>query len=474
MLGLVSSETIQNYWFNNTRRRILYNYPQGTAPLTAFMSLLDPEFTPIQEYGWQEKRWQTIYTNTATGPSSGVPFYGGGTTTALSDPATLAQGESVRVYVTDASNFRVDGVIMISNVNLTGSYTDNVNGKITAVNTTGLEYVEFVVTVPTASMSGGATLINNSTALPNGNTGNVGLLVFLMGSSYQEGAKIGDGGRMQFPTVVKNYTQAHATPFELTMEALKNPLTYDKSGVYRDYLKTNGIDHLTGLEMTLYFQDRATFTETDSNGVQRLRYQSGGLLWFLKQWELGSVAAGGAFDYGQPNVSTATNWDTTINKRIIKLAGAVLTTDQFDDLNSRAFERTNSADWCKLCLCGQGYLNKIWAKFRKEMTFTSLRDEGFKGFNFELVKHMTNAGTVYYKIHPLWNEQTGFMRNSAFYIDPGYLKWRPFTDCDTDVKKGIQFPNELIRKDMFYTQGGPEFWFPEAHLFVDQLGGIAT
>lgn len=457
MLGLTSSETLANYWSRNTRRRIFYSYPNGTAPLTGFLSMLDDgENTPIQEFGWQEKRWQAIQTITATGPTTNVAFYTGGGTTALTSPATITASQSIRVYVASATEFQLNNTIIIFNLDLTGSRQENLTGMVTAVNTSGSNYIEFKTS---AAMP--ATLLNAA-------TNNIGKYLYMSGSSYAEGTRT-DSGRILFPYEVKNFTQIHKTRFDLTRNALKQPLIYDKTGAYKDALKTNGIDHLTGIELTLFWGDRKSDTATVKGKTVR-RYQSGGILWFLKQWELGSVTAGGAFDYGQPDVSAQTDWQTYTNKRIINLNGGTITRSAFNDLTSRAFEKTNSSDWSKLVLCGPGYLNRVQDMFEKQITITSTRDEGFKGFNFELVKHSSNNGTVYYKVHPLFNDP--FMRNSAFYIDPGYIKWRPFADSDTDVVAGVQDNDEDIRADMWLTEGGPEFAFPESHMFVQNLGGI--
>ena len=473
MLGLTSSADLQSFWSKNSRRRIFYYYPNGTAPLTGFLSMMDPHETPIQEFGWFEKRWLAIQTTlaSATAPTANSAFYTGGGTVAKADPFAVLAGDSIRVYLTSIQDFNYNNVIFISSLTLTAAVggvnlVDNLTGVITGMgnlngpggNSPANNWIEFTANAP---MLGAGTIINGAAA-------NLANAVYVMGSSYAEGTRT-DSGRVLFPFEIKNYTQIHKTRFDLTRNALAQPLVYDKSGEYKDALKTNGIDHLTGIEMTLYWGDR-TKNQVMVKGKPALRYTSGGLLWFLKQWELGSTAAGGAFDYGQPNVSGVLDWIGNTNKRIIRLGGATVTKSQWNELNSRVFEKTNSSDWCKLCLCGPGYLNKMAEFYQKQLTVTSMRDEGFKGFNFEMVKATSNSGTVYYKQHPLFTDP--YMRNSAFYIDPGYIRWRPFKGCDTNVKTGIQDRDEDIRADMYITEGAPEFAFPEAHAFVDNLGGI--
>lgn len=456
-LGLISSEQISNYWVQNTRRRIFYAYPNGTAPLTGLLSMMDNKPTPLPEFFWNEERWAAIKTTTAGGPTSTVVFYLTGTTTTAGTPATFTQFQVVRVYVDDASNFQADDTIIIFSTDLTSGSTD-ITGRVVTTNTSGADYIEFAVTNAPPS-----TVLNSSSA-------NIGKYLYLMGSAYAEGAR-SRTGRQIFPTTNGNYTQIQKTPFEMTRTALKEPLKYDRTGAYRDIAKHNGINHLSQIEWTAFFGDRAKTTAVDPDTGQTVRRgYTGGIMWFLKQWEKGSVSAGGAFDYGQADVSAQTDWVTYTNKRIIKLAGATINRAQFDELNTRVFERTNSTDWSKLCLCGPGYMAKVAAMFERQLVRTSLRDEGFAGFNFKLHMHSSNSGDIYYKVHPLFNDP--IMRNSAFYIDLGYMGYRPLTDSDTDIQPMIQLPDADKRKDQWLTEYGFEIPFPEAFMYVENLGGI--
>lgn len=65
------------------------------------------------------------------------------------------------------------------------------------------------------------------------------------------------------------------------------------------------------------------------------------------------------------------------------------------------------------------------------------------------------------------------LRNSAMYVDLGYIKWRPLDDRDTQIMQLIQANDADKRKDQWLTEGGLEIINPEAHMFVDNLGGIS-
>jgi hypothetical protein len=455
-LGLISSEQIAGYWTSNTRRRIFYAYPNGTAPLTGLLSMMENKDTPLPEFGWNEERWAAIKTQTVVGPTAGTVFYLGGGTTAAAAPLPVTSFMQLRIKVADITPWQIDDTIQIFGLTCTTGTVD-LAGRIYGVDTVG-SYIDFQATnVPVS------TVLNSASA-------NVGNYVYLMGSAYAEGAR-SRTGRQVFPVEAKNFTQIQKTPFELTRTALKEPLKYDKTGAYKDVAKYNGINHLSQIELTAFFGQRAKTTAIDPDTGQTVRRGfTGGIRWFLDQWELGSIAAGGAFDYGQPNVSAQTDFIANPNKRVIKLGGTTITRTQFNALNSQVFSRTNSSDWCKLALCGPGYLAKVTDMFERQIQWTSLRDSGFDGFDFQLVWHRSNSGDIYYKVHPLFNDP--IMINSCFYIDMGYMGYRPLTDSDTDIQPMIQLPDADKRKDQWLTEYGFELPFPEAFQYVENLGGI--
>ncbi len=457
--GLVSSETIDDYWSQNTRRKIFYAYPNGTAPLTGLLSMTENEFTPQPKFGWQEERWTETRTTTVAGPgSTGAttgPFATAGSTTPWANNADLAQFGSIRVYVTDGSIWQIDDVVRIYDVGIASSGTartssSDIVGRVTATFAGTNPYVEL------SAVQAYPDIIN-TIAEANGK------YMILVGSAYAEGSRSRSGG-IVFPYEIFNNTQIFKTPFEMTRTALKEPLKYDKTGAYKDMAKQNGIKHLAQIERALFFGEMANTTAIDDDtGATVSRRFSGGLRYFLDQWEKGT-------NYGQTDIRAQTDYVTYTNKRVIKLAGATIPKTNFNLLMSRLFERTNNTSWEKLCLCGPDYLAKIAECFEKQIQFTSMRNEGFDGFNFELVKHMSNAGTVYYKQHPLFTSPE--MRNSAFYIDLGYIGYRPLSDSDTDIQPMIQLPDADKRKDQWLTECGFEFHFPEANMYVENLGGV--
>lgn len=462
-LGLVTSEATSTYWSQNSRRKIFYSYPNGTAPLTGFLSLGDSEDTPMSTFGWYEERWEQLKTLTSASgtPTANVVFYLTGTTTTAGTTFTPTAGTTYRIYIDDASKFQADDVIKIHRLPLSSGQTE-VSFRVVSTNTTGADYVEAtcVATAPGA-------VTNNASSV-------TALSVIYSGSAFAEGSR-SRSGRTQYPSNVTNNTQIFKTAFELTRNALKAPLVYDKTGDYKNQLKHNGINHMAGMEWQFLTGDRGTGTDIDPDtGATVRRTFTGGLLWYLKQWEKGSTGNGGAFDYrtNAVDVSAQTDFIAYPDKRIIRLGGGTPTKDTFDEIEALPFQKTNSTEFCKLCLCGPGYMAKVSARYGKEITKYELRESQFEGWNFKVTQKQSLLGDIYYKTHPLFADANSPYRNSAFYIDLGYIKYRYLTDSDTDIQQMIQLPDADKRKDQYLTEAGLELPYPEAHMFVDQLGGI--
>lgn len=463
-LGLVTSEATSTYWSQNSRRKIFYSYPNGTAPLTGFLSLGDSEDTPMSTFGWYEERWEQLKTTTlASGnPTSNVVFYLQGTTTTAGTTFTPTINVVYRIYVADASLWQVDDVVKIHRLPLSSGQTE-VSFQVTTTQSATSPYYIEAMCVATAS---GAITNNASTvtALP----------VIYSGSAFAEGSR-SRTGRTKYPSNITNNTQIFKSAFELTRNALKSPLVYDKTGDYKNQLKLNGINHMAGMEWQFLVGDRYLGTAIDPDtGATVRKTMTGGLLWWLKQWEKGSVSNGGAFDYrsNATDVSSQTDYITYREKRIIRLGGTTPSKDAFDEIEALPFQKTNSTEFCKLCLCGPGYMAKVSSRYGKEIVKYEMREEQFAGWNFKVTQRMGLLGDIYYKTHPLFADYQSPYFNSAFYIDMGYIKYRYLSDSDTDIQQMIQLPDADKRKDQYLTEAGIELPYPEAHMFVDQLGGI--
>jgi len=384
-LGLITSEQISGYWAQNTRRSVFYSYPQGAAPLTGLLSLTDSEETPQPEYGWNEERWSMISTQLNVLAATSVPFHLTGTNTTAGANVTPTAGTTYRVYVDSVTEFQTDDMVKIMALpTASGSTVVEAAFRVvskTVVTSGSVEFLELIATETTVEIVNATS--NNCKGV-------------YMGTSYAEGAR-SRSGRSTYPSEIGNYTQIFKTPFEVTGTSIKAGLKYDKSGVYKDQLKKNGINHMAGIEWSLFFGARYKTTATDPDtGTTTRRSGLGGLLWFLQQWEKGSVANGGAFAYraNATDVSTQTDYRTYTDKRIIRLGGISVSKSDFNAIEGLAFRKVNSTEWCKLCLCGSSYFGKVNETFERQVQVTQMRGETYKGWDFEMTQRSGPNGTT--------------------------------------------------------------------------------
>lgn len=89
---------------------------------------------------------------------------------------------------------------------------------------------------------------------------------------------------------------------------------------------------------------------------------------------------------------------------------------------------------------------------------------------FVVFSHQTLRGTVYFKVHPLFDEDPD-LQGSALILDVGNLRWRPLQDSDTTFLKGRQETDRDGRKDEWITEGGIECRFPESHMYLYGVTG---
>lgn len=458
ILGLTDSNASSSYWSENARRQVFHQYPQGAAPLMGLLSLMGDEETDKPEFGWWEDRMDAHKSLTADGPgATGGPF-GSDATTDEIDGFSAAAGDSLWIFVDDASQFRERDVVWVKGVtNTGGSVIDNLKGVVIEAPNTGSNYIK-------VRLLSALTNVNND-------ANQLDLDVFMIGSAVGEGDRSRTGGH-SWPLEITNYTQIFRTAFSFTRTALKQGLRFDKTGVYKEKAKKNSLRHMTALEYATFFGDRAKANVTNDDGDTVVERKYGGFLWFLKQWELGTVGNGAAFNY-RPGGSdiTAANWETEENKRIITVNGT-LTKDQFENLIERAFRKTNDEAFEKLVLCGSGFISVFNKAVDRNATVNrKLFDSGKAGIS--MTEWESPHGTVFFKSHPLFNEHSAF-RNSAFIIDLGNLKYRPLSDSDTDLLKNRQNNDTDGRKDEWLTEAGLEIRFPESHMFIDNVTGITV
>lgn len=469
ILGLLDSEQLKGQWSNNARRRVFYQYPNGAAPLMGLLSLVDEDEdgeTDKPEFGWREDRNEKFEYKTVQANSAG-PF----TTTSGSSGAvgvdltaagwTKAANQTIRVKVDRVDTIQERDVLEFRKVPTAGSKTASFQGIVTAVWS-----AHHTVDVLLQEAVGVADNLLNTTAAN-------GLDVLMVGSATAEADRMRKGW-WTLPIECYNYTQIFRHGFSFSRNALKEGLKFDSSGPYKTKAKKNSLKHFQAMEYAAMFSNRSVQLATTDDGETTQRRTLGGILWFLKQWELGNTSNGGKFDY-RVNGSdlTGLDWNADDDKRILDFKGASVTKDEFENIIENAFRFTNDSSFEKLVLCGGGLL-KAFNKFvdREGMRTMQLNPkEDTYGMN--VTSWETPWGILHFKVHPLLN-QTKVYRKSGFILDLGELKYTPFQDTDTTLLKNRQANDFDGRKDEWLTEFGLEVRFPENHMFLDNLGGITS
>jgi len=459
ILGLVSGKTfVDNSFHNrNNRRRIFHDYPVGQFPLTGLLSLMEDEETDSFEFGWWEKRFRTPTTTVAAaGGTLTLPF---GNSSGANSAATIAQaaGTTYTVAVADSSEFLVRNQIWIQDVPLSNTTYTQVKGVITAVVTGMITYFCVETT---------GTILNTTNLITGGTKGPVGATVIVAGTVSQEGSSALTG-RMIPPTYGSNYTQIFRdTVGPFTRSALKQPATFDKTGLYRETAEDALRAHMTQIEYAFLFGTKRTDNVVDPvTGETTPRRMTGGVVYWLEQWEAAnSVMRGGA---GAP----ALTLDAEDGKRIISAGSAgtagTMTWAHWNTYLERAFRCTNDKSFEKIFMCGSGFLQAVNAVLETRATLN--KDFGVqKVYGMNVCTWETSFGTVHFKTHPLFS-QNAYLRNSGLLLDIQNLKYRALNDSDTTLLCNRQARDYDGRKDEWITEAGLEVNLPESCMFIKNL-----
>ena len=441
ILGLLNTENYAANRLKNFRRKVFYDYPNGATTLTGLLGLMDDEDTDDPEFSWFEKRMAQQRTTTASQGTNLGPFKTSADGDAGDSALALTAGTTYIIVTADSSQFRVGHILRIPVARSGGTATGTLFFRITEdPATTGSNKVK-------------GTPLVTVTAVDNGTTNeNVGKEVLVVGSAYAQGAAGSSEAPWNLPVEPANYCQIFRTEFSFTGTALKTGIKFDETGPYKDKAKEAALSHMIEMEKAALFG-----TKTKTTGANSIpTYTTGGLLYFLELWEAGST-------YG----NTAATADSDDNKRIIVNAAGTITEAAYDGYLERVFRVTNNKASEKLVLCGTGFLNVINQMYKSRVCLdASLPLTETYGMN--VVKHLCPFGTLFYKSHPLFN-QNPTLRNCALILDVQNLKWRYMQGRDTERLTNRQNNNEDLRRDEYLTEGGFEVRFPESHMFLQNV-----
>lgn len=434
--GLLSTEVTRQYESINSRRKIYWQFPQGAAQLMGLLSLLpNSEETDKSLFGWWERRFPTQRTATV---ASGTAPFANADGSAFADGTSFVADTTYRVTVGSTAQFKPTHVIEFRALNY-NSTTGNVTGVVTQINS---------ATVMTFRPNDAVTAVVNST------TGNASIVIAIKGTANRENARSGTGIFVA-PINPTNRTQIFRSAFNLSRTALKGGLLFDKSGPYQMMAKENGMRHMLEMEKAfLWGENHEVGVPDPDTGDITPETQTGGVYWFLQQWEKAdSIYRGGS---GASAITSNTDDD----KRIVSVSGT-LTKKRYNQWLQQLFRVTQDKGYEKVCLCGATFISTINQLFEKDRIVQTVLEEPKTKARFVVYSHETLFGTVHYKTHPLFTEDPG-LTDSGMFLDLGNLRFRPLTDSDTKFLKGRQETDRDGRKDEWITEAGLEMKFPES------------
>src|SRR5882672_7150882 len=116
ILGLLHTESSGIDRLKNFRRTVFYNYPNGSAPLVALLSMLKEESTNDPEFSIYEKRLPEQRTTTASANAAGPFTTAGGNVDKTVAGFDIAENDTARIKVAATEQLRVGHLVQISPV----------------------------------------------------------------------------------------------------------------------------------------------------------------------------------------------------------------------------------------------------------------------------------------------------------------------------------------------------------------------
>src|SRR5262245_8390224 len=415
VLGMRGTGTFSNVERpQNWRQGILLYFPNGDAPLTAFMSKLKDQPTDDPQFHWFEKGL----------PVQRGTIRGAGAADAPADDASVAAGQTADAFLKMVPD---------------GSAANDVSiykpGHVVFNEKT--EEAMLVLAVTATSIRVRRDIGDRFTTNPAITGGAVGTgdALVIIGTGNPEGALLGTAIAYK-PVRQYNYTQIFRTPLSLTRTARKTRLRYDDEGPYREAKREALQIHSIELEKAFLFGEREEIISVGGGGTAPLDITSAGQPLRTTR---------GFLNWLPPVTTTAMSVNTDLTQ--FNPPGS-LTEKLWDQFLEVAFRYGGRE---KLAFAGSGallVLNEL-AKNKARIELAPTDDT----YGFHLMRYITPFGTLMLYNHPLMTDNPTW-RYDLFVIDPDKLVYR-FLD-DTRFLRNRQSPGEDASRDEFLTECGLE------------------
>lgn len=396
----------------NWRQNIMYLYPNGSAPLTAILSMMSSERVNDPQFHW----W-TLQRGSVSGAIAGVftlpdlsaAYAAGG-----------VAGDYLYLTVTDAlsKQIRIGHQLLLRDAS---DYSVDVNAKVTNVTTDGTTGVITVMLLEADDNSATHDLSDADNLL-------------VIGNINPEGGEMPDAISLN-PTKHYNYTQIFRTPLSITRTARRTSLRTgdDYQKAKRECLEVHSI------EMELAFLWGIMTERTGDNGKPERTTQ--GVINFIRANAAANCQDFTAVHAGSTWLAAGELWLDTILEQIF---------------------RYGAED--KLMLCGSGALLGI-NRLAKNSGQINLQPTS-KAYGMQIMQWITPFGTIYCKTHPLFSYDAT-TRNMGVILEPKELTYRYIDDTafyNEAQSKSHSMGTGSRRIDgtdeEYLTEAGLEFGFP--------------
>lgn len=400
----------------NWRETILYRYPNGSAPLTAILSMLGNEGVDDPEFNWWTKSLPVqagAITGTYTDAGLNVVYVSGGV-------------EGDVLYIKMAAS--ILGEIRIGHQALLRDASDltvDVQGKVIGRQENGANSYAVIKLLEDD---------DNSTSHDLSDADRI----MVIGNINAEGAAMPDAIAYD-PTKWYNFTQIFRTPLEITRTAA---LTRLRTGDQKKEAKREALElHSIEMEKALLF-GIPTEKVGDNGKPERTTL---GLIPAIRGGYTGhGGAAGTVDDYALNTDYSGQTW----------LQGG----EHWLDTQLEILFRYGANE--KLALCGSGALLAISRLVKNGGNFDYTAKT--TSYGIKIVEWTTPFGVINLKSHPLFNYEPT-MRNVMAIFEPKNLKSRTITDTTfyaDDLQKNTGYTRRDGTKEEYLTEMGLEYHHP--------------
>ena len=409
----------------NFREGILFDNPNGIAPLTAILSKMSNTKVDDPEYSWWTQEYPTQ--STALAPSTGiVNVHKAVDLAAQIDPAdAVVNGEVFVATSTTAlrDQFKVGHQVVLRNSDRPDR---DVNGRITGVSAAVDDSGVYPIGVKLLEAEHSSGTLKDSNIMQ------------VVGNVNEEGSTRPSAQALD-PTKHYNYTQIFRTAHEVTRTASKTRLRTKEAlaGTRRDSLEF----HMMEIEKAFMFGVRSE----DTDGTNPMR-TTDGIISAIRRNTPANVS-----DFATNGGGT---WDAK---------GKAFMEDELEKI-------FRYGDNQKIALCGSGALlglNRL-AGTDADINITP----GERSYGIRIQEWVTPFGTLDLLTHPLMSDIAS-TRNSLLILEPKRLKYR-FIDDTTFIQDNLKNRGGSNSVDAYQeeylTECGLEYSHTRAMGYLTQIG----